>query len=473
MSRRHNIHIQDIRRSAADKSEGAAVKVGRRDRRASWIARARVSPLGKNSLKSGVGFFVPAVGLLVFTPILVHLLGTGDYGLWALSSSMLGLVGVLDLGLSIGIGKHVAQYRAVGDTAGVSSSVTMGAAFYVAVGLLATPVAFAFASLVAPAFASQGISDGTVTDVLRIVSLGILPLLLKNAGLAVPIGMQQFGPPMTIAILQTAVTLGLATVVAYRGGSIQLVVASTVVSLWLVSAASVVVGYRMLSAIGGRVIFSRRELRTLLRFSSFTSITALGHVLFASLDRVVVGAVLGASAVAYYSVSIGVALTLLTFADVLTRPLMPAASAWVSVGNWSLVRSWLVRATLALVVIEALAAGVLLAISAPFMTLWLGSDFAHHALPAFRILVVVFAVVAVGAPAFHIANGVGYPWAPAVGGFTGGALTIASILLLAPKWGVTGAAAANVWAWLALFPLVYLMWKIRRRISPPVREAPT
>ena len=433
----------------------------------SWLSTARASQLGRNSVQSGLGFAVPAVGLLVFTPILVHLLGTANYGLWALATSFLGLMGLLDLGLSVVVAKHIAQYRALGDVAGLSSSVTIGFALYLAVGLIATPVMFALAPVIAPTFAHDEIPVATVTDVLRVVSLGIVPLLVKNAGLAVPVGMQRFGPPMTISIVQTALTLGLATVAAYRHGSIQVVVATTVVALTVAAVASVVIAYRGLSAMGARPRFSRVQVRTMLQFSLFTSVTALGNVLFASLDRIFVGGLLGASAVAYYSVSIGVALTLLNLADVLTRPLMPAASAWASIGDWRRVRAWLVRTTLGLALLEAAAAAILLLASEPFLSLWLGSDFAGHSLTAFRILVVIFAVVAVGAPGFHVANGVGRPWAPAIGSVIGGLLTIVSIFILAPRWGLTGAAAANVWAVTALFPLAYLLWNERLRAPMP------
>ena len=72
--------------------------------------------------------------------------------------------------------------------------------------------------------------------------------------------------------------------------------------------------------------------------------------------------------------------------------------------------------------------------------------------------------------AYQVANGMGSPWAPALGGTVGGAMTIVFIFLLAPRWGVTGAATANLWAWTALFPLAYMLWKLRPR-QPAAEEA--
>jgi O-antigen/teichoic acid export membrane protein len=300
-----------------------------------------------------------------------------------------------------------------------------------------------------------------LTSAIRLVSLAIVPLLLKNAALAVPIGMQRFSVPMTAAILQTTLTLALAVAAAYATGSVTVVVGTTVGAMWITAAATAAFAYRTLASIRAHFVFSLSHLRTISTFVMFTAGTALGGVLFASLDRIVVGVVAGLSAVAYYTVSVSVAQYLLTTADVLTRPLMPASSEWASHREWGRIRRWLTRATVSITALECVAAAVLLAVSEPFMTLWLGASFTAHALTAFRILIVIFALAAVGAPGFHIANGTGHPWAPTVGGIAGGTLTLVLIVVLVPNWHISGAAIANVGAWLSLFPLVYM----RRRLA--------
>jgi O-antigen/teichoic acid export membrane protein len=299
-------------------------------------------------------------------------------------------------------------------------------------------------------------------------------MLLKNAGLAVPVGIQDFRVPAVLATAQTFLTLALAAVVSYSGGSVVVVVWSTVAALWVVAVASTVLGYRTFAAAGGRPRFSRMQVGIIGRFLLFTSATALGHVLFASLDRVVVAAVVGVSAVAYYSVAIAIAVNLLSAADLVTRPLMPAMSAWASERDWSRIRRTLLRSTILIAALEFAAALVLVAASRPFLDVWLGSQFAEHALTPFRVLVVTFAVAAVGAPGFHAANGCGHAWAPAIGGTVGGAATIVLIIALAPLWNVTGAALANLAGWSALLPLCYMMWKLRAQQSPrDVFEAAT
>lgn len=431
---------------------------------ARWATPMMGSRVGKNSIYSFVGLLIPGLVLLISAPMLIHRMGTFSYGLWALGISFLGLTGFFDLGLSTATAKYVAQYHAHDDAEGLSATVTMGFLVYLAIGTLLSVPVFIFAPQLASLFKPHGTPEGTVvTDVVRLAAMGFVPLMLKNAALAVPVGLQRFKIPMAISVLQATLTLGLALAVAYGGGSIAAVVMSSVLSLWLVAIVSLVVGFRMLRPLGVHVALSRSQARLTARFVAFSSVSSAGSVLFSSLDRIVVGMVLGVSAVAYYTVVVGIATYLLSAADVLTRPLMPAVSSWASAGQWDRVRSYLVRSTVAIAALESLAAGVLLLASRPFMTLWLGADFTSHALMPFRILIIAYAGVALFAPAYHVANGSGLPWLPAIGGITGGVLSIVGIVVLGPVWGLTGVAWANCAYWTNVVILVAVLKTLRHR----------
>jgi O-antigen/teichoic acid export membrane protein len=424
------------------------------------------SRVGKNSLYSLVGLLIPGLALLISAPLLIHRMGISGYGLWALAISFLGLIGVFDLGLSTATAKYVAQYHARGDAERLSATVTTGFAIYFVIGLLLTVTAAVLAPRLSSLFRPDEIREGAVvTDVIRLAGVAFVPLMVKNAALAVPVGLQRFKAPMFISILQTTLTYGLALVVAYGGGSILGIITSSVLALWLVSIVSLIVGYRMLRPLGVHFVLSRSQARLTARFVTYSSMSSAGSVLFSSLDRVVVGMVLGVSAVAYYTVIVGIATYLLSVADVLTRPLMPAVASWASTEQLGRVRRYLVRSTVLIAALECLAVGVLLLASRPFMTLWLGADFTAHALIPFRILVIVYGGVALCAPAYHVANGYGLPWLPAIGGMTGGVLSILCIWVLGQAWGLTGAAWANFAYWTNFVILVSLLRTLRHSHS--------
>lgn len=408
------------------------------------------SRIRRNSLYGVIGYGVPLAATLVFTPLLLHGMGPSHFGLWMLGISYLGLLGVFDLGVGTTVAKYIAQYHEQGDLDRLSATATMGLLVYLAIGMLLTVPTYLLASRAASLFLNDDIPRDVIAGVMRLAAFGFIPLLLKNAGLAVPIGLQRFKIPMTVAVLQSVLTLSLAFAVTLQGGSVTRVVVSSLIVLWMMAVVSVLIGYLMLHALGARVLFSPTQARLMLKFTAFTSVSGLGSLLFTTVDRIAVGIVLGVSAVAYYVVAVGIATNLLTIAGVLTQPLMPAASSWSSSGQWERLRQYLARSTLAIAILEVALAFALLLVSRPFMDVWLGADLAAHALTPFRILIVVYAVTALNAPAYHIANGSGFPQIPALGATVGGVLTVLLIRVLGGTWGLTGAAWANTGYWATL-----------------------
>jgi O-antigen/teichoic acid export membrane protein len=420
----------------------------------------------RNSAYSLMGFLIPAAVFLVTTPLLLRQMGAFDFGLWSLALSFLGFLGIFDLGLATAMGKFIAQYQAQGDTDRLSAAVTTSVVMYLVIGIvLAVPV-YALAPEVASLFKHDEVAaDSVVTQVIRLAALGFVPLMMKSAALAVPVGLQRFKVPMVLSTLQTILTLGVALIVVDHGGSVTDVVASSVFVLVVVSVSSLLIAYLLLRPLGARILFSRSQTRLIAGFIMYTSISSLGIVLFSYLDRVVVGAVLGVAAVAYYAIAVGISVNLLTLADVLTRPLMPAASSWVASGQWVRAGRYLARSTMVILVLELLASITLLLISRPFLDWWLGPEFSTAVLGPLRILLVAYAGIAVAAPSYHLANGVGLPWLPALWGVVGGFLSLVLIVALGGAWNLPGAAWANFAYWTNLLIIFFMRSHIRRRTA--------
>jgi len=426
-----------------------------------WVASVSANRVAKNSLYNVLGLVVPILLLVIFTPLLVGRMGIENYGLWTLSVSALGLMGVFEFGLGTAMAKFIAEYSAQHDTEGLSATATVGFTLYLTIGVMLTLPLFFLAPKIARLFPSSTLSLEAIQEAIRLTSLGLVPLLLKTGGLAVPMGLQRFEVPNVVRIAHNALMLTIALIVVSLGGSVEYVILSTVLLMWIIGLISVGIAFRILRPMGARPLFSRGHLRMILGFAVFTGLTGVGGRIFSSMDRVVVGAVLGVSAVTYYVVGIGIANKLLALTDVVSRALMPAASSWYTAGEVHRVWAYLRRATLAVALMSLVLAGVMLLSSGLFMRLWMGNEFAEQALTPFQILILVYAVISINAPAFHIANGIGIPWISATGALAGGAITIALIVVLGRSYGLEGVAWANAGYWVTLIIVVVTAAKLR------------
>ncbi len=118
---------------------------------------------------------------------------------------------------------------------------------------------------------------------------------------------------------------------------------------------------------------------------------------------------------------------------------MPAASEWQAKRDRIRLRRILRYSTLSILLINATIMVGLISLADVFLIWWLGAELAKEIITPFRILVFIYGVSGITAPAFHIANGIGIPWVNALGTLIQGIGVIVLIAILGSAFGITGA----------------------------------
>jgi len=102
---------------------------------------SRTARIARNVVTNWLGFVIAAAITLLLTPIVLETLGPARYGVWVLTTSVVGYYGLLDLGFRAGLTQHLTRYIAVKkyDVASeyLSSSLAAMGGFAVVVALLA------------------------------------------------------------------------------------------------------------------------------------------------------------------------------------------------------------------------------------------------------------------------------------------------------------------------------------------------
>lgn len=373
-------------------------------------------------------------------------MGTANYGLWMLATSTLSLMGIAEFGLNTAISKFIAEYVEKKDPGAISTLVSTGILIYLALSIFLILPAYTFSPAIASILKpSETISSEEIRNAIRIMSLGFIPLLLRSGAIAIPVGLQQFKIPTIIMSSYQFVNYAAALIIVLAGGTIADVIMSTVVVLWITAIGSWWIAIHILEPYNFKFSIANAKIitRSLFSFSIMSGISGLGSLIFNAVDRLAVGAVLGLDAVAYYSVIIGVTSKQLQLSGAVTGALMPAVSAWMASGNLKKIWGYFVKSTIVVFGLNFFMASILLLISNSFLNAWLGQGFAEQVNIPFRILVVVYALISLNAPAYYVANGMNNPGINAFSTILGGTLTIGFIFFLGAKYGLTGAAIAN------------------------------
>lgn len=281
----------------------------------------------RNVITNYLRFFLAGALGFVLTPLMVHLMGDQDYGLWVTIFSLTGYFGLFDQGIRPSLVRYVSRDHALGDDQGLSRTLSSALALYGAVGvvtLIATlVVAFQFGHW----FHLTPEAEPQARIVLLLagasVALGF-PLGVFGAALS---GLQRYDLANAIG-MGVSVLRALAFVVVLRlgYGLIGLAAASLVMNL-LGHGLSWVFARRIVPNVhlGARHV-TRETLARIGAYSSIAFLGALASSIAFQTDSLVITAFLGAALVTPFALAAGLVENVRSLVHSATWVLSPTAS---------------------------------------------------------------------------------------------------------------------------------------------------
>lgn len=415
-----------------------------------------------NTIYSLVEMAIPAITMLIATPYLLSGMGVNSYGLWSLALAFLGLIGVVDIGIGAATTKFIAEFKESQDARSLSEIITTSFATSASLGATFTAILYFLSPWLALFFASSETPISQIVMVFQISTLGLLPMMLENIGLAIPRGFQDYRATTIILVLKNILTVVYAVWVVSNNGSVVRVMVGTIFILWVSAIGSLIVAYRKIQKIGIYIIFSLEAFRKIAKFMMFVGPTGIGIKIFTVFDRVIVAQTLGLSAGAYYNIATGIANKFSALASAATQALFPAFSTWSTTKDRGFIWKKIVTITLIIGFGAIIPGTALLIFSRPLVYWWLGKQNGDAVLYPMQILIFIYMVKAITSPSFQAAYGLGYPWITTLTVTMASLGTISLIVVLGKSQGLIGASWANIASW-SLFIIPFYLYKILKQ----------
>lgn len=374
--------------------------------------------------------------------VLARLLGPRDLGTYALVLSSTGIMGmVVRLSVPHSTTKYVAEYAGRGEPDTVARIVGTLARFEVGMALLVAGPALLLASWFESLFQAPGFSWA-----FRIAAIGLLPGAVGGVAKAALAGFQDFKRETQISVAST-IFLFLTTVGLVAGGA---GVAGAVGALVATGAFGGVVSWLAVRRHHVRVPFRKTVLPAPARVKLRRYAPVVGVVLF--LDAVVwqrsevffLGIFRSPREVAWYAVAFGVAATVTRLLPrALTVVLAPAASGLYGAADRSGMRALFRTGSRYLTMVTApfVVGGAVLA--HPLLKTVYGPEYAPAA-AAFPLVLLGAGFGAVGSVTAGIQNGIERQDLVLKVAVAATVLNVGLDVALIPRWGVIGAAVANM-----------------------------
>jgi O-antigen/teichoic acid export membrane protein len=383
------------------------------------------------------GSVVPLVGALAAVPVIQTLAGTERLGWLALIWTLVGYLGLLDMGLGRVLIRHFAVCQ-TGSDLGAAMALLWRVCRITGLATIAAGVVLAGLVLLWEA-PLQRMAGGLHTEVRSAIwiVLAVLPAVVVSSLLRGALeGRQLFGYSNALKVVFGSLTFAAPMAAAWLAPTLPALAGAVAATRVIGAAAHLIVVRTVLPAATPNA--ARPSLRALLAEGGWMTATNAIGPLMVTFDRFVVAALVSSAAVAYYAVVQEVALRLLLVPMALAATVFPALAAR-SIADSRQLGLGSVHAGL-LMSLPLCAALALLA--QPTLTLWLGAEFARESAP-------IAAVLAIGLLANCIAQ-TPFTWIQARGraDLTGRLhlaelIPYAAVLLMnASTWGILGVAIA-------------------------------
>ena len=302
-----------------------------------------MSKINKRQIAKNVGSswfslgFDVLVGLFL-SPFLVHWLGDTAFGIWVLIFSVTGYYGLFDLGIRSSIVRYVSKFTATDDLEDLAKLVNTSLFTYSCIGLLSLLVTGVLAIYVDHIFKIPPEFHSTARWLLLMVgtSVGLgFPLGVVGGYLD---GLQRFYVNNWANIAGDIARLVLIVLAVRHGRGLLTIAAITVTLPLILSLIRGVIAYRILPVPFGYKYVDRATFRTMANYSSVTLIIMIATQLKFKTDNIVIGTMISAAAVTYFSFGARIVSYAQQVVTSLAQNFLPLASQSEATGNMDRLR---------------------------------------------------------------------------------------------------------------------------------------
>ncbi len=411
----------------------------------------RGDALVRNTALNFAASLVPAAVGVLAVPFVVHRLGVERFGILSLAWTILWLASYCDLGLSRATTKFVAEALGRGDTRRIASLVWVSSGMQALLGALAALVIGLATPLLVGRILSIPQNLALETRVTFYLAAACVPfLLLANNFLGVLAAAQRFDLIMFAKTPFNASLFVLPAVGLLLGFHLQ----GIMFLLFLSRVASALVyGKVCLAAVPmpGAAHWNRETTVELLNFGGWVAVSNFLVPVLVYSDRFIIGALVSAAAVGYYTVSYETVARLLIIPAGLGGVLFPAFSS-AQASNADRLEGLYARSLKGILLIMAPLVLILTVFSKDLLRLWLGADFAAKSNAALQILAVGMLLNALSQMPINLLDGVGRPDVRTKAFLVYVLPYLGLLWFLVGKMGIVGAALA--WSLRAALELV-------------------
>lgn len=404
------------------------------------------------------------VGMLIVAPVVLHNLGVGQFGIWTLATAAASTGGIIASGFGDANIQHLASQRGHRNEAAVIAAVRSMMAINLGLGVLLSILGWISSPIAA---SHMVVGDAPLQQSclwsLRIASLLMTVRAMESVCISTQRAFERYGAAVRVTVLFRLTALAVSAGLTFVCHSVTaLVVATgciTLAGFWL----QLVHLKHLLATNSLMPTLDRDSVRSLFGFGVWSWLQAVAGVVFSQIDRLVLGASLGAGVVASYALCAQMAQPIFGLSASGLHFLFPYLSHRNSYPASSSTKRPLLAAFACNVIFVGICTVTLLLQGDRILRAWAGTTIAQSAAPVLTVIVWSSALLGLNVTATYALLALGRVQIVTWFNLAGGAVMLSLMLLLTPRMGIRGIAIARLS--FALVPLLLYIPLLRHILS--------
>lgn len=335
--------------------------------------------LAYNSLSNTALYLVNIAIAFIMSPIIIRTLGNRDYGLWELVMSVIGYMGLLDLGIGPSLMRFVSVADGKQDKEDLKQTVSTSFVFFIAVGTVAALIFFILGcnpGLIVGADGNDAAKISVVFILLGINSLMLFPLQVFIATL---MGVQQHyfinNVRIFVVTIRACLTYYFLQRYSVSGLIVMAVIEPVFTAIQFVIFSSAVCLDKNIPRISLTSV-SAHKARDMIKFGAKSMTMLTASRLQNQSVPIIIGNAIGVAQIVYFVLPNRLIDYAKGVSQAIGYPLTPYFGAAVGKGcHVDLLKSWL-STTLSLQIISLAMPVVIFFYGEPFLGLWVGQEYA-------------------------------------------------------------------------------------------------
>lgn len=314
----------------------------------------------------------------IMAPLIIKALGNYDYGIWEIVFSIVGYMGILDVGLGPAITRYVARYNAMQNQNELRKIYSTSLLFLGSIGGLLFLSFAAWAAIAPGILAETGSAHTRYAIFLLIIGIQVFFTFTGSVFESFHEGFQQYNIRNNITIVNSIIGSAILYILLQKGHGL---LALALVNAIGFSSRYLIYGIILsLPRFGGfrfrKKDLSWNSLRELFSFGLQSLIQAIALRISTATDSLVIGSFLGPVAVTFFIIPVNLINQIRTFVWALTRAFMPLFSDLDAKGETEKTAQILMVASRYVLGVVLPTIGIVCFLGLPFISIWIGPEYA-------------------------------------------------------------------------------------------------